>query len=134
MFEFLDLVTCNSNANAEYMRTTHVQENVNTQVQRLSAAIEAFKKAQEAHPVAIDETEVAQLSVFPNPCQNELSVVAGKEMQTVAVVSIIGAVQFVEEVNAAEITLDVTSIKAGYYFVKIAYADGSVETKKFVKR
>ena len=135
MFEFLNLVTCNSNANAEYKKSSHLQENVNTQVQRLSAAIELFKQAQEAHPwVAIDETDIAQLSVFPNPCQNELSVVAGKEMQTVAVVSLIGAVQFVEEVNAAEITLDVTSIKAGYYFVKIAYADGSVETIKFVKR
>jgi hypothetical protein len=135
MFEFLNLVTCNSNANAEYKKSSHLQENVNTQVQRLSAAIELFKQAQEAHPwVAIDETDIAQLSVFPNPCQNELSVVAGKEMQTVAVVSLIGAVQFVEEVNTAEITLDVTSIKAGYYFVKIAYADGSVETIKFVKR
>ena len=132
--EYLNLCMYNQNALAEYRNTTHEQRNVNTQVQRLSAAIEAFKKAQEAHPVAIDETEFAQLSVFPNPCQNELSVVAGKEMQTVVVLSLIGAVQFVEEVNAAEITLDVTSIKAGYYFVKIAYADGSVETIKFVKR
>ena len=135
MFEFLDLVTCNSNARAEQAKSTHLQENVNTQVQRLSAAIEKFKKAQEAHPiVAIDETEVAQLSVFPNPCQNELSIVAGKEMQSITVVSLVGAVQFVEEVAATEVIVDVTSIKAGYYFVKIAYADGSVETKKFVKR
>lgn len=135
MFEFLDLVTCNSNARAEQDKTTHLQENVNTQVQRLSAAIEKFKKAQDAHPwVAIDETEFAQLSVFPNPCQNELSVVAGKEMKSVAIVSIIGATQFVEEVNATEVTVDVTAIKAGYYFVKIAYTDGSVETVKFMKR
>ena len=135
LLEFMELITCNSNARAEVAKSNHLQENVNTQVQRLSAAIEALKKAQEDNPwVAIDETEAVQLSVFPNPCQNELSIVAGKEMKSIAIVSIIGATQFVEEVNAAEVTVDVTAIKAGYYFVKIAYADGSVETVKFMKR
>ena len=112
----------------------YTQENVNTQIQHLSAAIAEFKKAAEEHKVAIDEAAVAELSIYPNPCQNMVAIVAGKDIQTVTVVNVSGAKQFSVEVDASEIEIDMTTVKAGLYFVQITYVDGTVETKRIVKQ
>ena len=63
-----------------------------------------------------------------------VAIVAGKDIQTVTVVNVSGAKQFSVEVDASEIEIDMTTVKAGLYFVQITYVDGTVETKRIVKQ
>ena len=132
---YTDLLWNKSNAQVEIAKATHSQENVYTQIQRLTAAMEAFRKAVEDNPIsAIDDAVVAELSIYPNPCQNMVAIVAGKDIQTVTVVNVSGAKQFSVEVDASEIEIDMATMKAGLYFVQITYIDGTVETKRIVKQ
>ena len=131
---YTDLLWNKSNAQVEIAKATHSQENVYTQIQRLSAAMEAFRKAVEDNPSAIDDAVVAELSLYPNPCQNMVAIVAGKDIQTVSVVNVSGAKQFSVEVFASEVEIDMSTVKAGLYFVQITYVDGTVETKRIVKQ
>lgn len=132
---YTDLMWNKSNAQVEIAKPTHSQENVYTQIQRLTAAMEAFRKAVADNPIsAIDDAAVAELSIYPNPCQNMVAIVAGKDIQTVSVVNVSGAKQFSVEVDASEIEIDMTTVKAGLYFVQITYVDGTVETKRIVKQ
>lgn len=132
---YTDLMWNKSNAQVEIAKPTHSQENVYTQIQRLTAAMEAFRKAVADNPIsAIDDAAVAELSIYPNPCQNMVAIVAGKDIQTVTVVNVSGAKQFSVEVDASEIEIDMTTVKAGLYFVQITYVDGTVETKRIVKQ
>ncbi|MCQ2607057.1 MAG: glycosyl hydrolase family 8 [Bacteroidales bacterium] len=130
---YIELCTRKSNAKSEYEKETHVQSNVNTQARLLAEAIEAFKKAF-AGATGIEDAEEVALAIYPNPCVNEVVFTAGKEIKTIAIVSLAGATQFVANVEATEATLEVSNLKAGVYFAKIQYADNTVETKQFMKR
>lgn len=132
LLEYLELATCASNARAEVSKTTHTQENVNTQCQRLSAAIDAFK-AVASFETAIDDVDVAQLIMYPNPCQNELNIVAGKVIKKIVITSVSGSTKLVLNVDSESVQVDVTSIKAGTYNAIIEYEDGTKEAQSFVK-
>lgn len=132
LLEYMDLVTVTSNARQEVSNQTHIQENVNTQCQRLSAAIEAFK-AVATIGTAVDDIESAQLTLYPNPCQNELNIVSGKRIECVTIASISGSSKINVVVDSESVQVNVSSIKAGTYVATIIYVDGSVETKSFVK-
>ncbi len=133
---YIELCTRKSNAKSEYEKETHVQSNVNTQARLLAEAIEAFKEAfaNAGTETGIEDAEDVALAMYPNPCVNEITFTAGKEIKTIAIVSLAGATQFVANVEATEATLEVSNLKAGVYFAKIQYADNTVETKQFMKR
>lgn len=133
---YIELCTRKSNAKSEYEKETHIQSNVNTQAKLLAEAIEAFKEAfaNAGTETGIEDAEDVALAMYPNPCVNEISFTAGKEIKTIAIVSLGGATQFVVEVAATDATVTVSNLKAGVYFAKIQYADNTVETKQFMKR
>ncbi len=137
LLPYIELVNCKSSAKTEVAKTSHVASDVETLIERLSAAIEAYKAAKKANPEeidAIEDVEVVALSAYPNPCKNSIKISAGKEIATIAVVNVAGSTQFVVEVGNNEIVVALSSIKAGFYFANVTYADGTVETIRFVKQ
>ena len=134
LLEYIDLATRKSNAKTEYEKETHEQANINTQAELLAEAIEAFMAVFDSTPLAVDEVENVALSTYPNPCQNVITLSAGKEIKSIAVMNVAGSTEFVVKVADMQKTLDVTALKAGIYFAKVVYADGTVETIRFAKR
>ncbi|MBP5725152.1 MAG: Ig-like domain-containing protein [Bacteroidales bacterium] len=133
----VELVNCRSSARTEVAKTKHDPDNVTAIMNRLSDAIEEFKKAKAAHPDeidAIDDVNVISLSAYPNPCTTTIQISAGKEIASIAIVNLAGATQFVVNVNDTETTIAVSAIKCGIYFANVVYADGTVETIRFVKK
>ncbi|MBQ4215859.1 MAG: Ig-like domain-containing protein, partial [Bacteroidales bacterium] len=133
----VELVNCRSSARTEVAKTKHDPDNVTAIMNRLSDAIEEFKKAKAAHPDeidAIDDVNVISLSAYPNPCTTTIQISAGKEIASIAIVNLAGATQFVVNVNDTETTIAVLAIKCGIYFANVVYADGTVETIRFVKK
>ena len=85
--------------------------------------------------MAIDDVENVTLSTYPNTCKNVITFSAGKEIQSIVVVNVAGSTELVEEVAGdTQKPLDVTSLKAGIYFAKVVYRDGTVEVVRFAKR
>lgn len=133
LLEYIELATRRNNAKTEYEKETHEQANVEIQVEFLAEAIEVFKNVFTSN-VAIDDVENVTLSTYPNPCQNVITFSAGKEIQSIAVVNVAGSTEFVVEVTDTQKPLDVMSLKAGIYFAKVVYRDGTVEVVRFAKR
>lgn len=136
LLTYVELTNCCASARTEIAKTKHDAENVEVIMQRLSDALEAFRAAKKANPEeidAIDDVASASLSAYPNPCKNTITISAGMEIESVSVVNLMGALQFSAQVSDSEVQITVSSLKAGIYFVNVTYADGSVETIRFVK-
>ncbi len=91
-------------------------------------------------PVGIEETQATtQLSVFPNPCSKDitcsfsyfnsgsivlvLSNLAGQELITQS--------SFIAEKGI--VTMDISTLPAGNYFLSVHFPDGNVERRKIIK-
>ncbi len=90
--------------------------------------------------VGLDELEnEGQITVFPNPVLNELTVELEGEINgraEIQILDISGRVLLADKMNAsasfAEYITDVSSFKKGSYIIKIA-TDNGLYTKKFIK-
>jgi sugar lactone lactonase YvrE len=79
--------------------------------------------------------KILQTSIvfYPNPATKQLTIKSHRA-KTIAVTNTMGQV-VIEEVNnnGDEATINVSSLAAGVYFVKVSDKDGNVVTKRFVK-
>ena len=71
--------------------------------------------------------------VFPNPVQNTLNVAFDEKIVNVAIYNVMGQNVLNKVVNANEDIIDVTTLEAGTYFVKVN-TNGSVKTFKVIKQ
>ncbi len=79
-------------------------------------------------PTSTDDAEMNRLSVYPNPVNNVMYIDGMYDRAEV----FNAAGQKVLDVNTMEMSVDVSTLNSGVYFVKI-YRDGGVETHKVVK-
>ncbi len=131
LLQYLDLATSKANAQAEVKKTIHVQENVYTQIQRLSQAIEEFKKVAKT---AVEDVVASELLMFPVPCSSVINFSSTKEIKVITIVNNSQAKQMSVDVDETEAQVYVANLKAGVYFAVVEYTDGSKEVKSFLKR
>jgi uncharacterized delta-60 repeat protein len=81
----------------------------------------------------VQATTLGNVSIYPNPAQNMLHVVGLSSAQTkLTVVDLNGSIRMQAVANAASFNLNIASLYAGNYMLKIE-TNGEVVTKQFVK-
>ncbi len=73
------------------------------------------------------------ISLYPNPALNDLTISATEFIERVSVYSLSGQLVIDKKINTNEDTLDVSNLQSGMYLVQIM-SNGKLETKKFIKR
>jgi hypothetical protein len=61
--------------------------------------------------------ELPVLTVFPNPAQNEITVISTDELGNLVMTDMLGRIILTTKVNALQTTLDVSSLESGIYFL-----------------
>ena len=80
--------------------------------------------------VGINDLTNSAISIYPNPANDIVNVTATANIQNIEVLNYIGQIVYTNKgVNAKQVQLNVSSYKAGVYFVKIATASGTRTTK-----
>jgi hypothetical protein len=81
--------------------------------------------------LSVDESEIPQFSIYPNPTKNELTVdIKSNETVEVQIIDLTGKVHTQTTISGST-RLDVSSLPAGVYLVKVS---ASAATLKFVKQ
>ena len=82
--------------------------------------------------IAIEEIEKAEVVVYPNPTTGELKVESGKlKVERVEVFDVYGK-RHASRVTCNEMTIDISDLQVGIYFIKIT-TDKGIVTKKIIK-
>ena len=87
--------------------------------------------------LSTDDNELGiDLSIFPNPAQNELTIInnAGVSIEKTQIIDMVGrVVATFEPSNATNRTIDISNLTTGIYFLRLESSDAS-SAIKFIKR
>ena len=81
---------------------------------------------------SIDKNNLSNVSLYPSPAQNELTISAENTIQNVTVYNVLGRKVQSFNVNATSMKLDVSSLSTGIYILKYT-ANNVVGSMKFIK-
>lgn len=82
--------------------------------------------------VGIDELELTNVSVYPNPATNVLYVNLSSINYSLEVINLIGEVVLKVENKSNTTSLELSNLKSGVYYLKIS-SEGKQKQMKFVK-
>jgi len=85
-----------------------------------------------ATTASIDKNNLSNVSLYPSPAQNELTISAENTIQNVTVYNVLGRKVQSFNVNATSKKLDVSSLSTGIYILKYT-ANNVVGSMKFIK-
>jgi hypothetical protein len=75
-----------------------------------------------------------ELSVYPNPAINQISIKAAREIQTIKIYNSLGALVYNETgINANTKMINVETLKSGIYYMEIEGGFGIIK-EKFIKQ
>lgn len=83
--------------------------------------------------LGLDDLSVNDVSIYPNPFNNNVLVSSSKRIDNISVVDITGKVVFETEVNGFNANLELQDLKQGIYLVRIS-SGTEVSTKRMIKR
>jgi len=81
---------------------------------------------------SVDENEIQDVSVYPNPTSGMITVKA-EMMNRIEVINSVGQIVLTKEIDDNEASLDTTSFGSGVYFVNIMTVNGNIVRKINVK-
>jgi subtilisin family serine protease len=76
---------------------------------------------------------IVEAAIFPNPANNELNVQAMTTISNVEIMNVLGQSMGIHQVNSNNAKLDISSLKAGAYFIRVTIENAS-KVYKFIKR
>lgn len=85
----------------------------------------------------ISENTTPEFSVYPNPAQNNLTLFSNSSSSsTVQIFSLDGKIVMNKNfmISNSGTTIDISSLEAGTYILKVNYAEGTSNTTKFIKQ
>jgi len=80
---------------------------------------------------AIDNLELNDLSIFPNPTSSFLTIRSNKLISPISIYDITGKLVLQNKRNSNEIILDISNLNSGLYFIKSNSQNSSIR-KKFI--
>jgi hypothetical protein len=81
---------------------------------------------------AKDFSSAADVSIFPNPASEKITVKSDQIISSVEISDLTGKVIRMIEPNSVDAEINVTDFNTGIYLCKSTGADGSVSIKKFM--
>ena len=83
----------------------------------------------------IEETEFADLQIYPNPVNNTLHITLSEEISEIEIVNMMGQVVLQMDVHGESAVCDVENLPSGVYVVKVCLSKGvAVVQRKFIKK
>ncbi|MCL2435417.1 MAG: choice-of-anchor J domain-containing protein [Lentimicrobiaceae bacterium] len=86
----------------------------------------------ECETIGIKEVK-STFSIVPNPATNNITITAGNDFNGVEVISFLGQTVLAQSTNGNSVTLDISTLTNGVYFIRVISEEG-VSVKKFVKQ
>lgn len=84
--------------------------------------------------VGDSEVETANVSLFPNPANDVITLKTDVSIKAVTVYNNLGQVVFAKNSNFSMLNeFDISNLKSGLYVMDIASLDGETQTKRFIK-
>ena len=83
--------------------------------------------------VGIEDIDVPEISVFPNPASDMLNITSTETISEIEIVNSLGQVVYRAEVNADNVVCDVNGLSNGVYLVRIQSKGAVVVQRRFVK-
>ncbi len=83
---------------------------------------------------AITESTLAQVSVYPNPVINVLTISNMEGVKAVVVSNVLGQELLVKSVNSPELTINTADFKNGIYIVTLVSENGLTRSERIVKK
>lgn len=83
--------------------------------------------------VSVNDPHSAYLSIFPNPASSRISIVSAETINEISLISISGQVVKALQPNAMSVELNVSVLKKGIYFLRIADRNGHSVRKVVIK-
>jgi len=85
-----------------------------------------------ADPLSVSKFTAANVSMYPNPTSNQLTIDAESVIQKVSIYNILGQEVFTKSPNSAKTIIETSSLRNGVYLAK-ATIDGKETLLKFIK-
>lgn len=83
---------------------------------------------------SVEENEIADLQIYPNPVSNRLNIISLEEISEIEIVNAMGQVVLQMAVNGESAVCDVENLPSGVYVVKVRLSNGeAVVQRKFIK-
>ncbi|MEI6124404.1 MAG: T9SS type A sorting domain-containing protein [Bacteroidota bacterium] len=83
---------------------------------------------------AINENEISNISMFPNPATTFLNITNIEGVQQLRITNLLGEIIETMAVFGNTTTISVSSFKPGIYFVSLVSENGVIGTRKFIKQ
>lgn len=87
-------------------------------------AIEFFEK---------NDFNLKKITIYPNPTNSILNVESNKNIKSIIIINTFGNVVYSKDLNSHKAQIDISSLMAGVYMMKITGAFGETSVKKIVK-
>jgi hypothetical protein len=73
--------------------------------------------------------------VFPNPAIDVMHIIAGREIQSVAIQNVLGQqVRRIGDIMSGSVNIDVSDLAPGIYFITIDATDGNRVSERIIIR
>lgn len=101
---------------------------------QLDVALSVFPKVNFVNTTGINENEIVQYEVFPNPANDVLNFKLKENCKSIEILSLDGKTVALEVVSGMSVKLNISNLNSGVYIFKLTNDKGLVSTNKFVKK
>ncbi len=71
-----------------------------------------------------------EIKLFPNPASGNLNIISGSNIEYIEFINLLGSTVLKQSVNTTEISMDISKLEAGIYFVRL-FANDQIIVQKF---
>lgn len=97
-------------------------------------ALAVFPKVNFVNTTGINENEIVQYEVFPNPANDVLNFKLKENCKSIEIISLDGKTLAFENVSGLSAKVNISNLNSGVYMFKLTNEKGLVSTNKFVKK
>ena len=126
------VATITATPNSGYRFVEWQEDHDTNSIRNVTVTGDATYTAIFAQNVGIDEAEMSEVSLFPNPASSMVTIRANG-MEQVSVIDLNGSTVMMQSVDSETFTFDVSNLAKGAYFVRITGGEGTVVRKLIVK-